>query len=161
MTLTAFNCIACHVRDDFGGVSRRAQSAFSDRRKESRRRRSDSAAADAGRAKLQPVWMKKVLFDGESVRPYMFTRMPQFGEPNLRHLPDLFARLDTVESVDFSMPDGESDDEKERERSEKCVTAGRKLLGDKRLDTASPAIISTAKHRRIQGHRLDDDPSSG
>ncbi len=34
----------------------------------------------------------------------MFTRMPQFGEPNLRHLPELFARLDKVENIEFSLP---------------------------------------------------------
>ena len=60
--------------------------------------------------------MKKVLFDAESVRPYMFTRMPQYGEPNLRHLPDLFSRLDKVPNVKFLMPNSESPNKKERAR---------------------------------------------
>ena len=67
-------------------------------------------------AKLQPVAMKKMLFDGDSVRPYMFTRMPQFGESNLKHLPELFARLDTVAKFEFSLPEVESRNEKERAR---------------------------------------------
>ena len=38
-TLTAFNCIACHIRDDFGGVSADRNLLFQTERKESRRRR--------------------------------------------------------------------------------------------------------------------------
>ena len=132
-TLTAFNCIACHVRDDFGGVSAERNARF---------QTSEKNLGDEARipppltlvgAKLQTVWMKKVLFDGESVRPSMFTRMPQFGEANLRHLPDLFARLDTVENFDFSLPNSESDDEKERNKAKEMRDAGRELLGDKGL----------------------------
>ena len=77
--------------------------------------------------------MKKVLFDGESTRPYMFTRMPQFGEPNLRHLPELFARLDAVETVELPIPDSENGGQKERERAKELRTAGHELLGDKAL----------------------------
>ena len=147
-TLTAFNCIACHVRDDFGGVSADRNLLF----QTSEKNLGDDARIPppltlAG-AKLQSVWMKKVLFDGESVRPYMFTRMPQFGEPNLRHLPDLFARLDTVKNFDFSLPNAESDDEKERQAQEKCATPAA-ICSATKVCIASPATISTAKHRRI------------
>ena len=133
-TLTAFNCIACHIRDDFGGVSAEREPHF---------QTSAKNLGDDGRipppltlagAKLQSAWMKKVLFDGESVRPYMFTRMPQYGEPNLRHLPDLFARLDKSEDFKFSLPNGESDNEKERARAKELREAGRKLLGNKSLN---------------------------
>jgi mono/diheme cytochrome c family protein len=131
--LTAFNCIACHVRDDFGGVAADRNLLFK------------SAASNLGDdaripppltltgAKLQTVWMKKVLFDGESVRPSMFTRMPQFGEANLRHLPELFASLDKVEPYVFKMPDGESGNKKERDREKELRDAGRKLLGNTSL----------------------------
>ena len=78
--------------------------------------------------------MKKVLFDGESVRPAMFTHMPQYGEPNLRHLPDLFARLDKVEPFEFSLPNSESENEKERKRANELRDAGRHLLGNKSLN---------------------------
>jgi hypothetical protein len=40
--------------------------------------------------------MRKVLFDAETVRPYMHTRMPQFGEANLQHLPALFEKVDRL-----------------------------------------------------------------
>lgn len=132
-TLTAFNCIACHIRDNFGGVSAERNMLF---------QTSAKNLGDDGRipppltllgAKLQPVWLKKVLFDAESVRPYMLTRMPQYGEPNLRHLPDLFSRLDKIEGFEFSLPNSESDNEKERTRARQLRDAGRELLGDKSL----------------------------
>ncbi len=133
MTLTAFNCIACHVRDDYGGVLEERNPLF----QTSEKNLGDEARLPppltlAG-AKLQPAWMKKVLFDGESVRPYMFTRMPQFGEPNLRELPELLARLDTIEPVELPIPNAESGDEKERAREQELRTAGRDLLGEKAL----------------------------
>ena len=132
-TLTAFNCIACHVRDDYGGVSADRNLLF---------QTSEKNLGDDGRipppltllgAKLQTAWLKKVLFDAESVRPFMFTRMPQYGEPNLRHLPDLVARLDTVEEVDLRIPKLEGGTKEDQEREKLLRPAGRDLLGDKGL----------------------------
>lgn len=130
-TLTAFHCVACHVRDDFGGVHDAHNPFFAG---------SELKLGDDGRipppltlvgAKLQPAWMKKVLFDGESVRHYMATRMPQYGNANLEHLPPLFSRLDVLEGKEMKIPSPESRNEKEREREKLLRAAGRELLGDK------------------------------
>ncbi len=130
-TLTAFQCIACHVRDDFGGVHEMHNSYFTT---------SDPKLGDDGRipppltlvgAKLRPAWMKKVLFDGESVRHYMATRMPQYGPENLHHLPDVFGRLDVLESVEMNIPKSESRSASEREQEKVVRAAGRELIGDK------------------------------
>ena len=130
-TLTAFHCIACHVRDDFGGVHESYNPFFT---------ASEQKLGDDGRipppltlvgAKLQPAWMKKVLFDGESVRHYMTTRMPQYGTANLQHLPEVFTRLDVLESMEMKIPNPESRSESEREREKLLRAAGRELLGDK------------------------------
>jgi len=132
--LTAFNCIACHKRDDYGGVTEEFNEHF---------RSSEKELGDEGRipppltlvgAKLQKVAMKKVLFDGDGVRPYMATRMPQFGEPNLRDLPELFARLDTVKKIEFSLPKTEGANQKERDREKEMRAAGRELVGDQGLN---------------------------
>ena len=132
-TLTAFNCIGCHVRDGYGGVAEGLNGLFKSSEKE---------LGDEGRipppltlvgAKLQKVTMKKVLFDGDAVRSYMATRMPQFGEPNLRHLPELFARLDGVKKVEFALPRPEGGNQKERDREKEMRAAGRELVGDKGL----------------------------
>ncbi len=134
MTLTAFNCIACHVRDDFGGISAERNPHF---------RTSEINLGDEARlpppltvvgAKLKPVALKKMLFDGDSVRPYMYTRMPQFGESNLAHLPKLFARQDTVANFGFFLPDIESPNAKAEARERELRAAGHDLLGDKALN---------------------------
>jgi mono/diheme cytochrome c family protein len=130
-TLTAFNCIACHIRGGYGGVHETHNPYFET---------SEKNLGEDGRipppltlvgAKLQPAWMKKVLFDGESVRPYMATRMPQYGANNLKHLPDIVARLDVLEGADIDIPKPEGRTEKEREREKLLRSAGRELLGDK------------------------------
>ncbi len=134
-TLTAFQCIACHVRDDFGGVHDAHNPFFVG---------SDLKLGDDGRipppltlvgAKLQPAWMKKVLFDGESVRHYMATRMPQYGVENLGHLPALFARLDVLKSRQMNIPSPEGKrSQSEREHEKLVRAAGRELLGDQGLN---------------------------
>ncbi len=136
-TLAAFNCTACHARDDYGGVAADRNAHFTSAEKE---------LGDDGRlpppltlagAKLKPVTMKKVLFDGDAVRPYMGTRMPQFGEPNLRHLPELFAKLDSVKVVEFALPKAEGRNEKENAREKELRAGGRELVGDKGLNCAA------------------------
>lgn len=130
-SLTAFRCIACHVRDEYGGVPEEYSPFFLTTEKN---------LGEDGRipppltllgAKLRPEWLKKVLFDGESVRPYMLTRMPQYGTRNLEHLPALFARLDVLDTVEMTIPSPESDSEEERQRERVLRKAGHELLGDK------------------------------
>jgi mono/diheme cytochrome c family protein len=133
-TLTAFHCIACHVRDDFGGVHETHSAYFAT---------SDQKLGDDGRipppltligAKLQPAWMKKVLFDGEAVRPYMATRMPQYGTDNLQHLPAVFSRLDVLKGPEMMIPSAESRTDSEQAQEKLMRAAGRELLGDKGLN---------------------------
>lgn len=133
-TLTAFRCITCHVRDDYGGVHDAHNPFFAG---------SELKLGDDGRipplltlvgAKLQPAWMKKVLFDGESVRHYMATRMPQYGTANLNHLPAVFSRLDVLHGPEMKIPNPESRGAKEREHEKLLRSAGRELLGDKGLN---------------------------
>ncbi len=130
-TLTAFRCVACHVRDEYGGVHDAHNSFF---------KGSEMNLGDDGRipppltlmgAKLKPTWMKKVLFDGESVRHYMVTRMPQYGSANLQHLPDLFRRLDVLTGPQMIIPNAGSRNESERQLEKLIRAAGRELLGDK------------------------------
>ena len=136
-TLTAFRCISCHVRDDFGGVHDEHDPYFAG---------SELKLGDDGRipppltlmgAKLQPNWLKKVLFDGESVRHYMATRMPQHGSLNLSHLPGLFQRLDVLEGPEMKIPNPEGQTEAERLHEKLIRAAGRELLGDKGANCVS------------------------
>ncbi len=131
VTLTTFRCIHCHVRDEYGGVHDDHSHFFQG---------SQLNLGDDGRipppltwmgAKLQPSWMKKVLFDGESVRHYMSTRMPQYGANNLHHLPELFRRLDVLDGPEMKIPIPENLSEEEQPREKMMRSAGRELLGDK------------------------------
>ncbi len=136
-TLTAFRCISCHVRDDYGGVHEDHNPFFAG---------SELKLGDDGRipppltlmgAKLQPNWLKKVLFDGESVRHYMATRMPQYGSANLSHLPGLFRQLDVLHGPEMKIPHPEGRTEEERQEEKKIRAAGRELLGDKGANCVS------------------------
>jgi mono/diheme cytochrome c family protein len=94
LTMNSFRCVACHVRDDYGGISSERAAFFTS---------NVDDLGDQGRIppnltgvgdKLRPEWLKKVLAEGASVRPYLNTRMPQFGEANVGHMTDLFVSLD-------------------------------------------------------------------
>jgi mono/diheme cytochrome c family protein len=141
-TLTAFRCIACHVRDNYGGVPDAYNPYFAG---------SEPKLGDDGRipppltllgAKLQPAWLKKVLFDGESVRHYMATRMPQYGAANLQHLPAVLARLDVLQSKAMNIPSSESRSESERNREKLLRAGGRELLGDKGLNCVACHVFN-------------------
>lgn len=130
-TMTVFRCIACHVRDDYGGVHDSHNPHF---------KGSELNLGEEGRipppltlmgAKLRPEWMKKVLFDGESVRSYMATRMPQYSSANLQHLPDLVRRLDVLDGPPMKIPKPKNTNESDREEERLIREAGRELLGDK------------------------------
>lgn len=98
-TMTALNCYACHSRGEqtWPAVSRRAYFKA-------------NGSVDLGEegsfpphlngvgAKLKPQWLEKVLTNGASVRPYMATRMPQFGEPNVKPLVAAFLQADAVQA---------------------------------------------------------------
>jgi mono/diheme cytochrome c family protein len=149
LTLTAFNCIACHTRDDYGGVTEDLNPLFQTSEKELGDEARIPPPLTLVGAKLQPITLKKVLFDGDGVRPYMLTRMPQFGEPNLRHLPDLFARLDHVKTFEFSLPRREGGNKLERDREKDLRTAGRELVGDKGLScVACHAVNGKAPNKK-------------
>lgn len=133
-TMTALRCIACHTRDEYGGVPEEYSPFFTT---------SEKNLGEDGRipppltlvgAKLQPAWLKKVLFDGESVRPYMATRMPQYGVASLGHLPSVVARLDVMPGADITIPSPESGSKEQREEAKLLRTAAQELLGDKGLN---------------------------
>ena len=94
--LKTFNCIACHSRGELGGVTLERDSYFHS---------TNMNLGDQGRlppslngvgAKLNPKWMRDVLVNGRVVRPYMKTRMPQYGEANVGHLVQLTQEIDQV-----------------------------------------------------------------
>ena len=133
-SLTAFNCIACHQRDDYGGPSAKLKLSM---------KSSQEGLGDHGRfppslslagAKLKPGWINKVMFDGDSARPYMHTRMPSFGEDNLGFLPALFSQVDQLPEVQFP--------EIPRKKRGEMRSAGHKLVGDKGLNCVACHVFN-------------------
>ncbi len=96
-TMTTLNCYACHQRDKRGGVDGLRRDYLTSV--------GEADLGDEGRipphlhhvgAKLQQTWIRSVLFEGAAVRPYMATRMPQFGKANVDHLVDMFEQADAL-----------------------------------------------------------------
>ena len=125
MRLTQLSCIVCHNRDDYGGVSAELDGFFhSTEEALGNEARIPPPLTQVG-AKLRPAWMNKVLFDGAVVRPYMKTRMPQFGASSLAGLPELFAEVDSIEQVEIP--------ELDRQSRPKMRNGAHLLLGNKGL----------------------------
>lgn len=118
-TMATFRCTACHVRDGGGGVSPERDAFFTanvdDLGDEGRIPPNLDGVGD----KLRPEWLAKVVGEGVSVRPYVNTRMPKFGETNVGHLAELFVSLDRHATPLASVPD-----KPEAQREE-----GRRLVG--------------------------------
>jgi cytochrome c553 len=123
-TMTVMNCYACHNRDRRGGPEGLRREYFANV--------GEVDLGDEGKmppqlngvgAKLRPEWIKTVLVEGGAVRPYMATRMPQFGDKNVGHLPELFekadSRADALPQPDVFAPGVAADANK----------YGRKLIG--------------------------------
>ena len=112
LTLQALNCTACHERDGQGGPEVWRKVYFL----------GDHNLGDTGRypppltgvgRKLQPAWLQKVLQGSAAVRPYLQTRMPEYG----------------TAVADFARLLGEADRRPESPLPPGDVEAGRKLLG--------------------------------
>lgn len=126
MRLTQLNCTSCHQRDDFGGVKPALDSYFHSTEEALGNHARIPPELTLTGAKLQPGWLHKVLYEGETVRPYMITRMPQFGNAALDGLTKLFAEADKLPPLEFAPPNKESKTE--------MTNAAHLLLGDKGLN---------------------------
>ena len=146
LTLTQMNCVSCHQRDDFGGVSPERDSYFTT---------SNLNLGDQARippvltgvgAKLKPGWLRKVLVSGASVRPYMHTRMPKFGAGNVGHLVELFGDADSLPAVEI---DRVKDAKLARE-------SGHSLVGIKNLACVSCHTFNGQSATTLAGMDLAD-----
>ena len=96
-TMTAFNCYACHTRGERGGVEMERNAWFQGTTQEMGDEGRIPPALDGVGAKLTTDWLKHIFADGAKDRPYMHTRMPQYGTANVGHLVEAFATLDRGE----------------------------------------------------------------
>lgn len=123
-TMTAFNCYACHSRGAVGGPERDRNPLF---------RTTIPEMGDEGRVpppldgvgdKLTPEWLRHVLQNGAKDRPYMLTRMPKFGLPQVNELAAAFIAADLRKGTPPA---------KLTEAEHRVKAVGRQLVGDKAL----------------------------
>lgn len=149
-TMSALRCTACHERDGVGGVpaslDRFLTTDEPDLGEPARRPPTLSGVG----AKLRREWLERVLHDGASVRPYMHTRMPVFGDANVADLPGHLEALDAEEPLVFPKPEGE--DWKEARE------AARTMLGTTGLGCVSCHQFNTKDAPGFQGVDLITTP---
>lgn len=94
ITLARFNCGTCHERNNWGGVTVETDALFQTTNPNlGPQGRLPPTLTGVG-AKLNPKWLRQVLVASRSIRPYMKTRMPQFGAANVGHLAGWFSEAD-------------------------------------------------------------------
>ncbi len=136
-TMATFNCNACHARDGVGGVTPDRDAFLTSNGEDLGEEGRLPPRLDGVGDKLRPAWLDKVLAEGASVRPYLNTRMPQFGSNNVGHLKELFVALDRREQPLTTAPDAP-----EFQRD-----AGRRLIG-----TDGLSCIACHRFNRQPGH---------
>ncbi len=134
-TMARLNCYACHTRNAKGGATDARLAYF--------RVAGELDMGDEGRipphltavgAKLRPEWTREVLVNHGRVRPYMATRMPQFGSENVSFLSDAFERADA--RPDIHQPP---------EITQRDAKFGRRLAGTGGLSCIACHTVGTHK----------------
>jgi cytochrome c553 len=162
-TMTAFNCYACHQRDKRGGVEDSLNKYFTTNQPEMGEEGRLPPTLDGVGGKLTPAWFRKILAEGAQERPYMYTRMPRFGEQNTGYLVDAFAALDKIAPI--ARPEFKEAPKKVKAIARhmvggfafgcvKCHTfAGRKAEGIQAIDMTS--MTQRLKHDWFHHYLLD------
>ncbi len=149
--LAALNCFACHQRNGLGGVANEREDYFQTTNHNLGPQGRIPPSLTGIGAKLEPKALRDVLINGQSVRPYMKTRMPQFGEANTVPLIRLFEQTDHLPPLDF----GTFQDQKQ------IHNAGWELAGSGGLNCIAchtfqlkPAKTMPAMDLTVMGDRL-------
>ena len=137
--MTTFRCTSCHVRDGVGGVTPSRSAFFTSNVDDLGDEGRIPPHLDGVGDKLRPEWLSKVLTEGAGVRPYLNTRMPQFGAANVAHLTELLISLDR-----HALPIKPVPDSPDAQRD-----AGRKLTG-----TDGLSCIACHRFNRHPAHAL-------
>lgn len=155
LSMATFRCTSCHDYGTLGGIPDQRSDYFET---------SNPNLGPQGRLpppltgvgdKLNRKWMREVLISGRSIRPYIKTRMPQFGTSNVEHLIDLFPRSEDLTKVEFPEIKG-------REQQKLVRDAGHELVGISGLNCIAchtfqlkaaltmPAVDLTEMHERLK-----------
>jgi mono/diheme cytochrome c family protein len=126
MRLTQLNCIACHTRDDYGGVAASRDAFFHSKEEALGNEARIPPPLTMVGAKLRTEWLNRLLYDRERSRPYMNTRMPHYGDTALEGLVAWLDNVDRMEPLVIPEPDND--------KRKQLTEGGLQLLGDKGLN---------------------------
>ncbi len=136
LTLDVMECRACHESCGVGGVPQAINAYFhSDEEAElGDEGRLPPDITDVG-AKLTTHWLRQIMLEGGRARPFMRTRMPQFGAAAVGAAPNIFPAAAGV------WPDTDSPDPVV---NSDLVQAGRRLVGVEGLNCISCHVVGSA-----------------
>ena len=146
------NCTACHTRDGLGKSDPTRDKFFTT---------TGNDLGDEGRlpplltgvgAKLTDAALRKVIRGEDAVRPYMTTRMPDFGEAHAKFLAQHLANADAHTNVKPTPRDGE-------ENKVGRNSYGRELMGVKGLNCITCHQLGGRKSLGIQAMDLAHSPN--
>lgn len=139
--MTAFNCLACHVRDGRGGPIEDLNKAFQTTQPEMGDEARLPPWLNGVGAKMEPDYFKKIMVQGVDDRPYMQTRMPGFGS-SLADINEVFARVDKLPvAPPVSLPETDA----------KLKTHGRMLVGGTAFGCIKCHTFAGNKAEGVQG----------
>ena len=147
--LERFNCTRCHEYHAVGGVDAAIDGYFT--------AGDEVDAGDEGRlppplggvgSRLNPGWLNTVLCEAGVARPYMATRMPQFGAANVESLTALFA---AAAGVAMTHDDGPS-------VNDQVAQIGRQLTGVTGFNCIQCHSIAGRASTNLPGPDLVDMP---
>jgi mono/diheme cytochrome c family protein len=148
--LASRNCIACHERGTYGGVSPERNAHFTS---------NDDSLGPESRlpppltgvgAKLQRAWLVDCVAYGQEVRPYLRTRMPGFGPAFAGELAELLARTDTLPPLKLAgLPEAS-------EQAESLINLGRELAGDRGMGCINCHAFAGERSGMLAGIDLVD-----
>ncbi len=135
----ALACGACHERHGAGGVPEPLRPYFAnlDERSELGDEGRIPPALDGVGRKLTTPWLQAVLFEGARARPYMATRMPQFGRTLAEPFVHGLAWADGAYPTD--VPDAH--ERRTPEVTDELVLGGNRLMGLRGLACISCHVV--------------------
>ena len=123
LKMAQLNCYACHSRDERGGVTAERDSYFTTTNLNLGDQARIPPSLTGVGAKLKTAALRRILIGDGSVRPYMNTRMPRFGSPNVEELIPLLKEVDQREPREISRLPKKSE----------AMKLGHALVGEKNL----------------------------
>ncbi len=127
-TMLAFNCYACHSRNDVGGPTRDRNVVFTSTIPEMGDEGRVPPPLDGVGDKLNDGWLRNILQNGADDRPYMRVQMPKFASNDVTRLTEAFVALDRQPETNWSELLKEIPEPEHR-----ITSTGRHLVGEAAL----------------------------